>query len=113
MSFEPTTVFTHPTTDEVLQNKRFISTRKQYETLISKINFFFENKFSEDALSVFNEQGMLLDTLPHTILMAILVDMSAKNLPDGSVSMKSNSSFTATGSAISYWHEISNQKKNC
>lgn len=81
--------FVHPSIEEVLDNKRSVSTRKQYNGVLKKVRRLIGTLFPSHT--VFDRDGLLIEPLSNEIFKAVMQSQSAKELPNGKVTMKSNS----------------------
>lgn len=113
----------HPTSEVILENRRKENTRKQYSSAITRVTTAMKmiieklsaNPANNVSLSLYDSivgrDGFLLQEIPLDIYKLVLEHMSKKFLPNGEVTMMSQSAFTAVQSSIVYWYEISSDKR--
>ena len=113
----------HPTTQEILENRRQLGTRKQYAASIKRVITAMKKVVDREVpegqapipdnlvdLTV-GEDGFLHQEIPLIVYKAILEEMSVKHLPNGERTMMSQTAFTGVQSAIVYWHEKSSESR--
>lgn len=114
----------HPTTQEILENRRQLGTRKQYAASIKRvitamIKVVDLMQVPEGQAPIpdnlvdhtIGEDGFLNAEIPLAVYKSILEEMSIKYLPNGERTMMSQTAFTGVQSAIVYWHEKSSESR--
>ena len=98
------------THDNISTERRCISTRVNYQNQIRRMVAFVKDEHPLDYEEYFRDD-LLIKPMSANLLRKLLMKFHVKKSDNGKLTFKSSSAFNSFGSAIRYFHEISDENK--